>query len=125
MARGVIRLAAALALLAGAALAEPAMVFAGADWRQEIAPADVFAFQAFTPPGGRLALAVTLKPEAAGTLARNTGIATGEVVTVTDREGEVLLSGPLAQPIDRGMFAITFDNPEAARRMARRLLAQE
>ena len=115
------RLALALGLCAGAASAEPALVFAGADWRFAVEPEDVIGYQAFTPPGRGIALVVSLKPDAAETLARLTGEGLGETVTVTDREGAVLLETVLSEPLTRGMFAVTLSDPVAARTLARRL----
>ncbi len=115
----------ALSLLAGAASAEPALVFAGDDWRFAVEPADVMGYQAFTPPGRGIALVVSLNPDAAQTLARLTGEGLGETVTVMDREGAVLLETVLAEPIARGMFAVTLSDPNAARTLARRLAGAE
>lgn len=118
-------LAPALIALAGAAAAEPALVFAGRDWRFAVEPADVAGYQALTPPGRGIALVVSLNPEAAQRLARLTGEGLGETVTVTDREGAVLLETVLAEPIARGMFAVTLGDPDTARRLARRLAGGE
>lgn len=119
------RLALALAFWAGAAAAEPALSFAGRDWRFDVEAADVTGYQAFTPPGRGIALVVSLNPAAADRLARLTGAGLGETVTVADREGAVLLETVLAEPITRGMFAITLADPGAARRLARRLAGAE
>jgi len=125
VARRVRALALALSLLAGAAAAEPALVFAGADWRFDVEAADVTGYQAFTPPGRGIALVVSLNPGAAERLARLTGESLGETVTVADREGAVLLETVLAEPIARGMFAVTLSDPDAARTLARRLAGAE
>lgn len=118
-------LALALILVAGAAGAEPALVFAGDDWRFDVEAADVTGYQAFTPPGRGIALVVSLNPDAADRLARLTGAGLGETVTVTDREGAVLLETVLTEPITRGMFAVTLSDPNAARTLARRLAGAE
>lgn len=118
-------LALAAALAAAPALADPALVFSGEDWRLPIEPSDVYGFQVVTPPGGRLALAITLNGSAARSLADRTAENLGETVTLSTREGDVLLAGPLDRPILRGAFAVTFGDAEDARRMARRLQGQE
>ena len=117
-------LALALALSSAPALADPAMTFAGETWTMPIEPADVFGFQVFPASGGRIALAITLKPAPARALSAHTAGTLGEVVTLTDGVGATLLQGPLDHPIERGLFAVTFGDPEDARRMVRRLQGQ-
>jgi len=125
VARGVRAALALLAALAAAPVAaDPALVFSGADWRLPIEPADVHGFQVFPAPGGRLSLAIALRPEPARALAERTALDPGETVTLTDGAGAVLLEGPLDAPIERGVFAVTFASGEEALRMVRRLQGQ-
>lgn len=117
--------AAALALaLAQGAAAAPAFVFIGPDWRMAVEARDVFGFQSFAAPGGRIGLSVTLRPEAAGRLEGLTAASLANRLLVEDGDGGTLIDAWLDAPI-RGRFAVTFMDPEAARRAARRLQGQE
>jgi hypothetical protein len=119
--------AAALALalgLAQGAAAAPAFLFVGPDWRMAVEAADVFGFQSFAAPGGRIGLSVTLRPAAAERLANLTAASLANRLIVEDGDGGVLIDSWIAQPI-RGGFAVIFADGEAARRAARRLQGQE
>jgi hypothetical protein len=114
----------ALALAAAGAQAAPAFVFVGPDWRMAVEAADVFGFQSFGAPGGRIGLSVTLRPKAAGRLEGLTAASLANRLLVEDGDGALLLDAWLSEPI-RGRFAVTFEDPDAARRAARRLQGQE
>jgi hypothetical protein len=117
--------AAALAIaLAQGAAAAPAFVFVGPDWRMAVEATDVFGFQSFAAPGGRIGLSVTLRPEAAGRLERLTAASLANRLVVEDGDGGMLIEAWLERPI-RGAFAVTFGEAEAAQRAARRLEGQE
>jgi hypothetical protein len=124
MARLTAALAVGAAALAGAAPAAPAFVFVGPGWRVPVEAADVFAFQSFAPAPGRIGLSVTLRPDAAGRLEALTAASVSNRLTVEDGDGAVLLEAWIAEPI-RGRFAVAFDDPDAARRAARRLQGAE
>lgn len=114
----------ALAALPQGAAAAPAFVFVGPDWRMAVEAADVFGFQSFAAPGGRIGLSVTLRPEAAGRLEGLTASTLANRLVVEDGDGGVLIDAWLEQPI-RGSFAVTFADAHAAQRAARRLQGQE
>jgi hypothetical protein len=116
-------LALALALPHGAS-ATPAFVFVGPDWRMAVEAADVFGFQSFAAPGGRIGLSVTLRPAAAGRLEALTAASIANRLVVEDGDGGVLIDAWLEEPI-RGRFAVTFAEAWAAQRAARRLEGQE
>jgi hypothetical protein len=118
-------LAAVLSLaLAGAASAGPAFVFSGEGWEMPIGQPEVYAFQSFRPASGGVGLLVTLKEPAAEALAAHTAAHLGEPLTLLDGDGGVLLETVLAEPISR-RFAVSFGDPEAAQRAARRMQGQE
>jgi hypothetical protein len=120
---GRMRLAAAFILVAAAASAEPALVISGDGWSLPIEAADVSDYKTFPPPGrrGGLAFAITLGDGPTEVLARETTDKPEQVVTFADREGGVLLEGPLEAPIVNGLIALTFTDPQRALAMARRL----
>lgn len=109
---------------AAAAWAGPAFVFSGEGWSVPIGQPEVYAYQVLTPAGGGIALSVTLKGPAARNLEAETAAHLGEVLTVVDGDGTVLVKTVLAEPI-RGRFAVTFADHDAARRAAGRMLGQE
>lgn len=120
-----IRLAAALWLaFAGLAAAEPAFVFEGEGWSMPIGRPEVYAFQTFRPAAGGIGLLVILREPAAEALAAQTGAHLGQPLTLRDGDGGVLLETVLAEPIRR-RFAVSFADPEAARRAAQRMQGQE
>ncbi len=117
-------LALAALMAAGAAAAEPAMVFVGPGWELPVEPADVENWQTITPRDGGVALLVWLKGAPAGELERLTGGSVGETIRVEEPDGAVLLSAIVSDAIRGGRFAITFQDAQAARRTAGRLAAQ-
>lgn len=119
------RLAAALWLaLAGSAWAGPAFVFSGEGWSFPVGQPEVYAYQVFSPVQGGIGLSVTLKGPAGRALDAEMAAHRGEAMRLSDGDGAVLLETVVGAPV-RGRFAVTFADPEAARRAARRMLGQE
>jgi hypothetical protein len=110
--------------LAHGASAAPAFVFFGPDWSMAVEATDVFGFQSFAAPGGRIGLSVTLRPEAARRLEGLTAATLANRLVLEDGDGGLLVDAWLEQPI-RGSFAVTFGEAAAAQRAARRLQGQE
>ncbi len=122
-ARGLRRLALATGLLVApaAAQAEAAFTFSAPGWEMSVGPAEVYAFQSLAPRPGAIALSVTLHARAGSRLESLTRSSIGETLTLRDGDGAVLLRMTLEGPIRRGAFAVTFADPEAARRAAERM----
>lgn len=119
------RLTAALWLmLAGAASAGPAFLFSGEGWSFPVGQPEVYAFQVFAPAQGGIGLSVTLKGPSGRALDAELAAHRGEALRLSDGDGAVLLETVVGAPM-RGRFAVTFADPEAAQRAARRMLGQE
>ena len=112
------------AVVAGAVAAEPAFVFVGEGWEMAVGQPEVYAFQSFSPASGGIGQLVTLKDPAAEALAAHTAAHLGEAMTMRDGDGAVLVETTLAEPIRR-RFAVSFADPAAAQRAARRMMGQE
>ena len=122
---GLRRITAALCVALGTTVAaEPAFVFVGDGWKMAVGEPEVYAFQSFSPTTGGIGLLVTLTEPAAEALAAHTAAHLDEAMTLRDGDGGVLVETTLAEPIRR-RFAVSFGDPAAAQRAARRMLGQE